>query len=188
MPIPRRRRRNIQEELDAISAEFPEPTSQECSVCYGTNPNYHRTTNCGHTLCRLCYKKIHDKICPICRTELNPELYVYKPPIFTPSSRYNKIKDRLELFLRRRQFYQDCKHTRLRKYVTLMATNANLFYFRGKYYPIYYVDAYWSYYYEHSVQDVVALYTYMLIAAANKVPIEIRKQIIENVRAAIQFY
>ncbi len=184
----RRRRRNIQEELDALDCEFPQPTSQECSVCYGSNPHYIRTTNCGHPLCCLCYKRLFEKVCPLCRVEINQELYRYKRPLFTPSSRYDKIKDRLKLFINRRHFYMDCKGTRYKKYINLMASNANLFYFRGKYYPIAFIDAYWDYYAQYTIQDIVALYSYMLVAAANKVPLDIRKQIIDNIKAAIPFY
>ena len=40
----------------------------ECSVCYN---NCERFTNCNHLLCNKCEKKLHEKICPICRKDLN---------------------------------------------------------------------------------------------------------------------
>lgn len=193
MPVVRRNRTNVvsrrvAEEIEGIDVEFPEPTHTECCVCYSSNKIYLQTTNCGHTLCRLCYKKIYEKCCPLCRVEIDPKLYEYKKPLHIPSSRHRQIKMKLEIFFSRRMFLQDCKGAKYNRYLTAMIKYKNLFYFKGKYYPVYNIDAYWQYYYEYTVQDVVSLYTYMLVAAGNKVPLDIRKQIIDNVRQAIQYY
>lgn len=42
----------------------------DCCVCYETT-NYY--TNCNHVLCDNCYNQIPNKICPICRRDLNLE-------------------------------------------------------------------------------------------------------------------
>jgi len=42
----------------------------DCCVCYETT-NYY--TNCNHTLCASCYNQIPNKLCPICRRDLNLE-------------------------------------------------------------------------------------------------------------------
>lgn len=189
MPIPRRRKPYVvPEEIEKMDCEFPTPTPQECSVCYGTRPEYHRTTECGHGLCRLCYKRIYEKVCPICRADINPETFEYKRPLFTPSSRYGKIKERLQLFLSRRMFYQDCKGVRYRKYINLMTSNANVFYFRGGYFPVCVSNVFDEIYQQFNVQEVVALYAYLLVGATNKVPLEIRRQLIGNIKDAISLY
>jgi hypothetical protein len=185
MPVVRRRT-NIVEQLDAIEAEFPTPTSQECSVCYGTNPNYHQTTNCGHGLCRLCYKRLYEKLCPICRTELNQELYIYKPPFHTPTSRFDKIKIKLELFITRRNLLQSCRGKQYLKYINAMVKYANLYYYKGQYYPVHNVCPYWEMYYIYSIQDVIELYTHALLDP--KVPLVLRRILASNVKEAIQFY
>lgn len=85
-------------------------------------------------------------------------------------------------------FLHGCKAGVHKKYLNAMITYANVFYFRGVYYKVFNVDAFWDYYAIYDVQPLVELYTYMLIEAAKKIPLEIRRQLIDNVQAAIRLY
>jgi len=48
----------------------------DCCVCYETT-NYY--TNCNHTLCLECSKKLPRKFCPICRNNLSSRSFRYVP-------------------------------------------------------------------------------------------------------------
>ena len=52
--------------LNIIEEKF-----DDCCVCY--EPNCHTFTNCNHVLCNSCLIQLPNKICPICRRDLNLE-------------------------------------------------------------------------------------------------------------------
>jgi hypothetical protein len=158
----------------------------ECSVCYSTNNHYHNTTNCGHSLCRICYRQLREKICPICRTEINQEIYKYNCPRHIPSPQFNTLKKKLETFITRRNFLQDCRGKRYTKYLNLMVEYANQYYYKGIYYPVEVICPYWEIFFVYSIQEVIQLYTHVLLDT--KVPLELRRTLIKNIQDAIRFY
>jgi hypothetical protein len=85
-----------------------------CCVCYETT-NYY--TNCNHVLCDNCYNQIPNKICPICRRDLNLERLPMKAepeekvetfdgetkeieeePVIYYDTEYQELYDRFKLF------------------------------------------------------------------------------------------
>jgi hypothetical protein len=107
----------------------------KCPVCYEEEHLKH--LNCSHLLCMPCYKKLHQKQCPLCRIPINQNLFIYIPPLYRSTSPYRKFKEKLELFFRRRNLLDfPINNKPYRKFLFYMLHYGNVFYYNKQYYPL----------------------------------------------------
>ena len=160
----------------------------KCPICYEADEL--RYMNCSHYLCVRCYKKMHQKECPLCRIPINQAIFKYKAPLHTPNLKCHRLKEKLELFFRRRNFLAGAGFSKkYRKYLFYMLRFANVYYFRGVYYPIYtHIGGYATF------QDIFSplskfmeFYKFLLTCEKYHLPMVIRKQLLENVEDTFKY-
>lgn len=161
----------------------------KCPVCYEDKDL--KYMNCSHYLCVGCYKKLHQKECPLCRIPINQSIFKYKAPLHTPNLKCYKLKEKLELFFRRRNFLAGGGFSKkYRKFLFHMIRYGNVYYYKGTYYPIY-TDV-GGYATQHDIfshlSKMLDFYKFLLTGEKYLLPDVIRKQLISNIEDTFSYY
>ena len=162
--------------------------SPDCPVCYLTDNV--KFLNCSHYLCVPCYKKMNVKECPLCRVPINQSIFKYKPPTHTPTLKCYRLKEKLELFFRRRNFLEGGGFSKkYRRFLFCMLHYGGLYYYKGVYYPVY---PSFGYIQHHDIYSMLSrlldFYKYLLTCERYLLPDVIRKQLITNVEDTFRYY
>ena len=81
----------------------------ECCVCYDTNNKFFKSSFCNHNTCVTCYKKLKNRICPICRKMLKKITINPKTNVFIKLGNYKITREVLVKHLTKFVFSKDYK-------------------------------------------------------------------------------
>ena len=162
---------------------------QECPVCYSNNDL--KFLNCSHYLCVPCYRKLHQKECPLCRVPVNQNIFKYKPPTHVPTLKCHRLKEKLELFFRRRNFLVGGGFSKkYRRFLFHMIRYGNVYYYKGIYYPI--QTDIGGYIVHHDIysklNQLLDFYKFLLTGQKYLLPDCIRKQLLSNIEDTFDYY